>query len=224
MDYGVTYLQTACDRSWGDLRKYLVCVSSERRARLERITAQEHRKNALLCQLLLRYELMRICKADNTELRFACTPLGKPYLPDFSDVHFSVSHTDGLVAVAYGDAPVGVDVEKIKTADLRIAERYFTLRETHYIRQSADAQRAFYEIWTKKEAYLKRTGTGLTRSLRAFDVFDAALDVQWETHTFSTHVLSLCRKKEAGICPAAFRAATLEQILGAFDTAVGEND
>ncbi len=86
---------------------------------------------------------------------------GKPYI-EGADIHFSISHTDGLCAVALSDAPVGIDCEKIDSAyNERLAnfsKRYFTPNEQNEIQESDDKLRKFFEIWTRKEAYIKKHG------------------------------------------------------------------
>lgn len=88
---------------------------------------------------------------------------GKPYI-EGSGMRFNVSHSGGRIAVALADAEVGVDIERIRPINPRVAERYFTAAENQYIAlagNSAETQRRFFEIWTAKEAYLKLYGVGL---------------------------------------------------------------
>ncbi len=65
-------------------------------------------------------------------------------------IQFNISHAGDYIACAVSDDPVGVDIELIKTADMQIAERFFTTDETAYIKSGQQEQR-FYEVWTKKE-------------------------------------------------------------------------
>jgi phosphopantetheine--protein transferase-like protein len=100
---------------------------------------------------------------------------GKPYLVGHTDFHFNISHAGRYVVCAFSDAPVGIDIEVIASADMKIAERFFAGREKMYIfeQTSEFAQReAFYRVWTMKEAYIKREGRGLGIPLPSFDVFD----------------------------------------------------
>jgi 4'-phosphopantetheinyl transferase len=93
-------------------------------------------------------------------------PHGRPALST-SEVHFSLSHSGGLVLVALAPAPVGVDVEGIATAraeqDARAA---LHAAEADELRRLPPHERppAFTRAWVRKEAYLKGLGTGLVRS------------------------------------------------------------
>ncbi len=103
---------------------------------------------------------------------------GKPFLEaplDGHDARFNVSHSAdiALIAVATGRA-VGVDVEHTgRTSDLlRLAERYFSPNESAALNAlPSDRQRlGFFNCWTRKEAYLKAIGRGITLGLSRFDV------------------------------------------------------
>ena len=85
---------------------------------------------------------------------------GKPELEQ-GGLRISLSHTRGAVACAVSAFPVGVDVEPLgrKVRDWkRLAERYYTPEE----RSCIDSPEQFLEVWTRKEAYLKRDGRGLS--------------------------------------------------------------
>lgn len=194
---GVYYLLFGQTLSWDCVRAYLPLVSEQRQQRLARFAVERDKVASLLAQLLARYVLTQTLKIENAQIRFARDLRGKPYLESFADVRFSVSHTDGCVAFAIGTQRLGVDAERRRPANLRIAERFFTARETERIHTSADRQAAFYEVWTKKEAYLKMRGTGLTESLRDFDVFDEWPRIRFETRMLSEHTLSCCRESDS---------------------------
>ncbi|MEV6393933.1 4'-phosphopantetheinyl transferase superfamily protein [Streptomyces sp. NPDC051907] len=103
--------------------------------------------------------------------RAACShcggPHGRPYVPG-DGVHFSLSHTSGLVMIALAGAPVGIDVESVpdpgtvaEVADqLHVQER----RELDAL-PAAERPAAFARCWTRKEALLKATGVGLNEEL-----------------------------------------------------------
>ena len=98
-------------------------------------------------------------------------PHGKPVLAEPVDgLHFSSSSSADLCLIALtGAGPVGIDVERVapRTRLERIAETRFAPEEAEAI-LSLDGEarlRAFYNCWTRKEAYLKATGAGLTAPL-----------------------------------------------------------
>jgi len=95
------------------------------------------------------------------------TEKGKPYLKDFPEVQFNLSHAENaaLVAITLND-PVGVDIEFIKKKSdyLGIAERFFAPEEFNFLTANPTPE-TFHQLWTRKEAYLKCLGTGITNGL-----------------------------------------------------------
>ena len=118
-------------------------------------------------------------------------PHGKPYFPG-TDIHFNISHSGDYKVLAIAETPVGVDIEKVRKADLRVANR-FAQTEKDYVLEKDNNYR-FFEIWTKKEAYLKYKGTGLRGGLDSFDVFSLPEDIN--TFRFKEYFISVCGIKE----------------------------
>lgn len=106
-----------------------------------------------------------LCGAENaTVLR---TEAGKPFFADLP-LHFSLSHSGSMAILAVSDREIGADVEQVRDVDLRLAERFFTARECAYVAGDRDR---FFEVWTKKEAYGKWQGSGLSAVLQT-DILD----------------------------------------------------
>jgi 4'-phosphopantetheinyl transferase len=111
-------------------------------------------------------------------VRFEYGAHGKPYIdgPEcLSGLTFSVSNSGelGAVAIARG-LELGLDLEQEKASadhDL-VAEREFSAQEQRwYLDLSADRRpKAFFQLWTCKEAYLKGKGLGLNASLKCFSI------------------------------------------------------
>lgn len=101
---------------------------------------------------------------------------GKPYViicGERTSDFFNISHASGVGVVIFSNNEVGIDIEMVRNADDRIAQRFFRVNEKQYLHDSADEieyQRRFYEIWTKKEAYSKWSGIGLAENLASLDV------------------------------------------------------
>jgi phosphopantetheinyl transferase len=89
--------------------------------------------------------------------------------------HFNISHSGGHVVCAVCDEPVGIDVEVVKPIDMNIANRFFSEDERERIFSGPEDERGrlglFYDVWTRKESFIKMTGEGLSRPLKAFSVF-----------------------------------------------------
>ena len=123
---------------------------------------------------VLRKILGRYLHSDPAELTFSLNQYGKPALVN-SAVEFNLSHSGdfALIAVTQG-RKVGVDVERIRQgiSSHVIAQQYFSKSEVAEL-QSLPLQqreRAFFTCWTRKEAYIKAQGLGLSLPLESFDV------------------------------------------------------
>lgn len=121
------------------------------------------------------------------------TEYGKPYLRDYPECYFNISHTSGIIVCAVADRPVGVDVERIKPFNKRIVKRFFVEKEQNYIFELEDkSEERFAEIWTKKEAYVKCIGKGLDIPFESFDVFDLKLLPETYSSEYRGNLISMC--------------------------------
>lgn len=124
-------------------------------------------------------------------------------------IHFNISHSGEYVVAAVSDENIGIDIECKKDENFRVAKRCFTDAEYEYImdRPEEDRMRAFRDIWTMKESFLKYTGTGISVPLNSFSVdvenrkavTNEGEDVYFTLYrlgTEPTYSLSLCCKSE----------------------------
>jgi 4'-phosphopantetheinyl transferase len=108
-------------------------------------------------------------------LQFTQNEYGKPGLNGGSNVVFNLSHSQGLALLAVSSCgQVGIDIEAIHTDIDRanISRRFFSPREASALAAlPAHVQaRAFFACWTRKEAYIKGRGLGLSIPLDTFEV------------------------------------------------------
>jgi 4'-phosphopantetheinyl transferase len=128
----------------------------------------------------LRQLLGGLLEVPGERLRFSVGPRGKPLLPG-APLSFNLSRSGAfaLFAVA-GGSEVGVDLERIRAIPDRdrIAERFFSPRELEALGALPPHQRdeAFFLCWTRKEAYVKARGEGLSLPLDSFSVSLSAGD------------------------------------------------
>ena len=97
------------------------------------------------------------------KLEFIYNESGKPYLKN-SNLYFSLSHSNGIVALTISKEEIGLDIELIKDVKDNLARRIMNDAE-YNLYQSLDKQNKkiyFFEVWTSKEAYVKKLGTSLT--------------------------------------------------------------
>lgn len=101
-----------------------------------------------------------------TDDDIAINEFGRPHIPGGPE--FSISHSGRTVACALSDScAVGVDVEEISHPRPGVADRFFTPAEHSYAANGI--YRSFYEIWTRKESFIKMLGTGFATPLPSFD-------------------------------------------------------
>jgi 4'-phosphopantetheinyl transferase len=146
----------------------------------ERERAYQFRNEAARTQFVVTRSALRSILSvylDVSPLRieFVHGPQGKPALANFPGLHFNVTHSADVALVAVTRiGEVGVDVERVRpfANDLGMAERYFSPGETTLLRSLIGPRRseAFFHAWTRKEAYLKASGKGLSYGLERVEV------------------------------------------------------
>ncbi|HTT25200.1 MAG TPA: 4'-phosphopantetheinyl transferase superfamily protein [Candidatus Sulfotelmatobacter sp.] len=154
-------------------------LSAEEQERAGRFRIERARNDFVLTRGTLRTLLARYLEHAPQELRFRYANRGKPVLEEEYNLCFNVSHTDGLALIAVvKQRAIGVDVENIsrKTPAKELAERFFSEQERAALRHLGEdeLQAAFFRCWTRKEAYIKAKGDGLSIPLHQFDVSMAA--------------------------------------------------
>lgn len=121
-------------------------------------------------------------------LKMVYSPHGKPYFENLPDFYFNISHSGDLTVIAISDQNIGIDIEKLRNINLRVAKR-FCEDEYTYITKNVSPT-AFFEIWTKKEAYLKYLGEGLHGRLNSFSVFKTNIPIK--TFRKDDYIISVC--------------------------------
>lgn len=113
------------------------------------VTLSEQRVSA---EALLRRVLSEYYGEDAAKLTVAREANGKPYFPDAPQLHFNLSHAGEYVALAIGDEPVGIDIERIRPIRQAVAARF--------LNDGNLTDREAILAWTKRESYGKLTGEG----------------------------------------------------------------
>ena len=167
-------------------------VSEEKQSKLKRYRFPIDRKLSLYAEILVRQQAMYILGIKNDEIEFGINKHGKPFLKGHPSFYFNISHTWNAIAVIFSKEEVGVDIEKIKPPDFQVSKRFFTSSEQHYIFSHEKPDRAFYEIWTKKEAYIKCIGIGLAQPLKSFDVLNDESSISMHVDEY---IISICYNK-----------------------------
>jgi 4'-phosphopantetheinyl transferase len=150
-------------------------LAKDERQKANDLLFEDDRKRFVVSRGVLRVLLGRYLRAQPDSLVFGYNPHGKPFLVGASGVRFSTSHSQDLVLLAFvRDREIGVDVEHLRE-DLgldEIASRHFATREVATLRSLPNSSRkeAFFACWTRKEAFAKAKGRGLTLPFNRFEV------------------------------------------------------
>jgi 4'-phosphopantetheinyl transferase len=156
-------------------------LAGEEMERAEAFRFRRDREHFIVARALLRIILGRYLCRDPRELCFRYGPRGKPFLEGDGDgsgveFRFNLSHSGGLalLAVTRGNH-IGIDIECIRPylAYERIADRFFSSEEAASLRtlpRNGIRRKAFFACWTRKEAYIKAIGEGLSCALDRFTV------------------------------------------------------
>jgi 4'-phosphopantetheinyl transferase len=150
-------------------------LADDERARQRSFVSPELQRRFLAARAGLRTLLGRHLDLDPRRLSFATNEFGKPRLAGNDQVHFNLSHCEERAVLAISDAAeVGIDLERERPIEhVDLAKRYFHPNEVAAItasRDEAEQRRAFFLVWTLKEAVVKALGTGLSTPLDSFEV------------------------------------------------------
>ena len=170
--------RAALDHPAIHVERVAAVLSVDERNRAERFYFDQDRRRFIVGRGLLRMILGRYMSVEPRRLEFCYGPHGKPALVETAGTwspRFNVSHSDGLALYAVTHRQeLGVDVERIRPiADVgAIADRFFSAEENAVLHAVPPSRKieAFFTCWTRKEAYIKATGDGLSLPLDQFDV------------------------------------------------------
>jgi 4'-phosphopantetheinyl transferase len=149
----------------GALPAYLDKLPQFMRQDIMKYRNMADRKARLLARLILKACLERDGSGDLIHA-WRKDSHHKPHIDQWKP--FNISHSGDMVIFSYGALPNGIDVEEMRKADYLDLMRYFHEEEQLAITGAADKQKAFYEIWVRKEAFLKATGVGMAMGLHEF--------------------------------------------------------
>ena len=171
---GVTVWQAHGPADAATIERCRSVLSPTELTRADRFVVEPPRSQFVVARATLRVLLGDALHIDPQALAFEIGQFGKPSLIGH-DLQFNVSHSGDVVLVAIGrQAPLGVDVETERPHRdfLRLAQRFFAPGEVARLESVPESERAaaFYRCWTRKEAYLKARGTGITLGLDTFEV------------------------------------------------------
>jgi 4'-phosphopantetheinyl transferase len=166
-----------------EISEFCPLLTEEEQLRASQFRSPDDSKRFVLSRVMLRDVLLRYPAIAKDHPPVLCTgPKGKPHLqrvPGGLNLEFNLSHSHSLLMLAITrDRRIGIDVEHLSRIPgyETIAARYFSPSEYRALLSVPQEERnnAFLSIWTRKEAYIKARGDGLSISLDSFTVLPSA--------------------------------------------------
>lgn len=157
------------------VEQFHATLTSDEQERAAKFYFPKDKQHFVVARGLLRLILGRYLDQAPAQLRFAYNAYGKPSVEATPSLHFNLSHSKGLALLGVSsDRELGIDLEYIRT-DFpceQVAKSVFSVSEQAILRSLPDALKheAFFNAWTRKEAYIKALGQGLSIPLDQFDV------------------------------------------------------
>jgi len=173
----IWHVNLKADQKAGCAAESLRVLSAQERIRADGFPREEPRTNYVRTRGALRLLLAMYLQQHPAHVKIETAEFGKPVLASSADAWlcFNATHSATQALVAFGcERRIGVDIEQVRR-DLdhfALMQKYFAVEEQAELAQlpSPDRLRAFFDCWTRKEAYLKATGTGLLTPLDSFVV------------------------------------------------------
>jgi len=150
-------------------------LAPDEKDRARRFHFATHRHSFVLTRGILRCLLGRYLNVHPAGIQFSYGSKGKPAIELAADIEFNTTHSANLAVFAFTvGCELGVDVEQIRPMpDMQnIADRFFCAEEAAELMSLPPSERepAFFRCWTRKEAYIKAIGEGLSAPLDQFRV------------------------------------------------------
>lgn len=162
-----------------------------RKAKADRLRKRPAKRLSVVAGELVRNAISKEFNIKADDIRFRTGKTGKPYAENVK-VEFSISHSGNIAVCAISDKPVGIDIECIKDININVAKRLFTHDEQNYVFEKwALAKQRFFEVWTRKEAYVKMLGKGVSY----FPEFSVMGNPNIDTHIREKYIVSVASEK-----------------------------
>lgn len=153
------------DRTDKEIANYFPLLSTEEQTKALQFYFPADQNAYIVSHGVMRHLLANYLNCDPTSIRYHYNAYGKPSIPD-EVIHFNLSHSGQLACLAVAMNPVGVDIERMIPLDnyVALADHFLSKQERNWFENLAPSaqQLAFYRAWTRKEAYIKGIGLGLS--------------------------------------------------------------
>lgn len=153
-----------------DIDNAMMLLSTEEKERSLKFFQKIDQQRYAYAHALLRLMAHKYTGILPNQLQFRLGVNHKPYLTT-DGLFFNISHAGNMVMICFGNKEVGIDVENIKPLQIEfITSRYFSECEQQIIKNASNPLFDFYRLWTRKEAFLKANGMGISTELQTIEV------------------------------------------------------
>ena len=203
---GICYMHVSVLENPELFAKGMSLVSAERREKVQKLKNPMPARLSLAAGILLIFAMEKCGLGDRRDdIKYQMH--GKPYL-ECSDFYFSLSHSGEYAVCAYGDVPLGADIQKIKETLPKHTKKILSEEESVFLNSMSEQERrtAFYQIWARKESLIKWDGRGLRIPLHTISCVkegQMAEQINFEGKTLffgewnmPAYAFSVCSEKE----------------------------
>ena len=154
---------------------FLKLLSPDEKSRAHKFRFAKDRRNFIIARGILRSLIGKYLEINPAEISFQYSEFGKPSIANNNSLRFNISHSQNIALFAFTKKfNIGVDVEfvnpNIEAKD--IANNFFSPNEIKKLLLLPEQQQTlgFFNCWTRKEAFIKAVGEGLSFPLHKFEV------------------------------------------------------
>lgn len=169
MNYFIYNIENLTDSEY---EKWFSLMTKEKQERVSKYKDIERRKCSVAGEKLVKEYIGNALNIVPESLEILTDINGKPYIKNCK-IHFNISHCENMLAYAFSDEEIGIDIERIRPISLNILKRFFSEEEQEYVLghtptqddykkcENTETLERFYRIFTLKEAICKKSGIGI---------------------------------------------------------------
>ena len=156
-----------------EIEQFAKLLSPDETAKSRRLKNQKAQQNYIIVRGTLRQKLAEYLGTNPQKIEFSYSETGKPFLRTYPEIAFNLSHSSDYALFAFArNAKLGIDIEKIRSINnfKKLTSRFFSTEQILEIRNSINPTETFFQLWTRKEAYIKAVGTTIFSDLKTMNL------------------------------------------------------
>lgn len=199
-------------------QRVMEVLSESDRSYIDELKSCKKRVTSLAGKLLLQY-VAHIHGFESFHLMYG--EQGKPYFSDIRNFFFNISHSGDYLILALSRLEIGVDIEQIRKELPRFPEKMLSSIDFSFWQKQVDSEkiRCFFELWTRKESYIKLSGDNIFRKAKGISVSDGERFLEsmgeptsfFHTCQWNDYMISVSTLEEKA--NLTFKIVTLEEIF-----------